>query len=260
MRHWASTMTRVHRHASSAVCTPWRLAKFSLLTCLIFFYRLKRTTVIPDVRRLFVVTSCTNPSDRGFATNHNPNHQSSQRAQELYATFESIRTCHGEDAYIVSLDNSLLDESTEREISSLTEEYISLASNRAILMSRTSVNKAVPWLAKIILFLMSTKNLPQTLDFVVGRYRLYQGIPQPSDCGAFYVYHASNHAASTRYVMYHKLSRIHLVSMFFYTLLICYVFNASAEKVVLTWPFCPLRRLHINGLEGLVNGIDYIKE
>jgi len=209
---------------------------------------------------IYIVTSCTNPSDAAYAVNHNPSHSMKSRAAELIETVRSIRELHP-DSHIINLENSRVPGDISSKVVKLFDEYYNFGLISACKRSRKAVNKAVPWIVKVLLFMKIVVRLPNSVHFVVGRYRLYAPIVERTeDKGAYFKSEPATRHVSTRYMLYIKPHKDELIKSLYYYLFCTLVLNMSLEEVVMKDPFQHVHYLRSTGIEGFVNGIDYVRE
>lgn len=210
---------------------------------------------------LFLVTSCTNPSDLSGVVNHNPSHGQEQRGEELLQTFHSIRKCYPQ-AIIINLENSSVEKKLANQIIEHCDFRRDYSSDLLIQRSRKFNNKAIPWVAKVLKFLReeSSHIVAKRLHILCGRYFLMPDAFNDFESeGAYFRYYPEYENVSTRYVIYNQVN--------------FYEIGDSLEAAL--WPlfagysledsisFAGLFRKHLLGrvgVSGMVNGQHYISE
>jgi hypothetical protein len=209
---------------------------------------------------IFIVTSCTNPSDFNSYKNHNILHTSNIRLKELLETFNSIKSFYP-NAYIINIENSKISRKDSVIIKKKVNKHLNYFDDDFIKLSRKHRNKGVPWLCKLIKFLNENNNNLnyKRLHFLAGRYSLLKSIQKKTYTGVYFKFYQKYHNVSTRYFYYNFVPVNDILNSLKKTLLIS-LKNYSAEDFIFNFQSAKVFFLKKIGVKGKVNGLQQIFE
>jgi hypothetical protein len=208
---------------------------------------------------VFIVTSCTNPSDNKYYKNYNYFYNSNARFVELLKTFESIKKFYP-DSYIVNLENSKIPFKYYSKIKKKTDKYYNFHNDSFIKLSRKHNNKGIPWLAKLIKYLSENNQSinHKRLHFLVGRYVLSKPKKKMFP-GVYFRFYKNCNNVSTRYFYYNFVSPKIILSSLIKTFEKS-LSGYSVEDFIHKFQTTKIFFVKKIGIKGLVNGIDKISE
>jgi hypothetical protein len=184
-----------------------------------------------------------------------------QRANELLATFDSIRHFYPE-AKIINLENSKVNKQLAQQIQLKCDHLRNYSGDPLIIKSRSFNNKGIPWLIKILKFLHEEGSGISSLrvHLLCGRYLLNSNsLSQVNHVGACFRYYSCHDNVSTRYFRYCGL-RIGEIRLALVRALRPMFFSRSIEDVIHTKGNFTKYYLSQIGVNGLVNGKQFIEE
>jgi hypothetical protein len=258
------TLRRIYRHISIVTCIMSRRDELKIIEKLSEIKTAERSAKESSLilnTDLFVVTSCTNPHDSEYAVNHNPQHSESVRATELLETFSSIRKYYP-GALICNIENSSVSYTNKHKIKLYCDQHYDYSSDELVIFSRSSTNKGVPWLVKIIKFLQEEGHRIKSkrIHFIAGRYTLDNPFAcQVEDIRVTFRYYDGNDSVSTRYFFFQGAT-IDSVKSLFLKSLSPTLLGYSVEEIIHLNCSVGLKYVDRVGVRGLVNGKTLIEE
>ena len=163
---------------------------------------------------------------------------------------------------IIICENSILDEVVKNKIYDENVELFDISLLEITKLSRKIQNKGVPWSIGVLLSCLKLHSYSyRRLHFVTGRYKLNNEY----DISIFeqkklnFRYYDQYHSVSTRYFCY-TMPKVHNMFNLIKKVLFLCLLNQSSEDGM---RFFSTNKKYITkniGIEGLVNGLIYIKE
>jgi len=236
---------------------------------IVFFYALKKTMAwepkkIQKIKNkdIFIVTSCTNPSDNILNFNYNEHHSFKNRYSELLLTIRSIRQFYP-NAFVINLENSSMPLKNVKRIINLSDFFYDVSRDSAVQLSRQIKNaKGAPYSVKIIKFLAEHKAVinHKRIFFLSGRYVLNDSVFKTQfSKGLHFKYYPMHDQVSLRHYMICDICVEQIIQLFSKTLFPV-AFGRSQEDLIFRTGKMPIHFYPKLGIHGYVNGVQEIYE
>lgn len=227
----------------------------------IYFFKIKIKKKDLFFKDIFLITSCINHIE-SKNINYNYNHSSSERLIELIDTIKSIKINFHKNLHIIVCENSKISQMQKKEILAHANEILDISSEKIALLSRKIPNKGVPWSVSV---LFSCIELSQynydRLHFITGRYKFNDNykLSNFKKNKLNFKYYNQYNSVSTRYFCYTRNDLVYIFNLIKKVLYVCLLGQPAENGITI---FSKFKYYIYNeiGIEGKVNGINFIKE
>ena len=227
----------------------------------IFFLKIKLKKRNFFYKNIFLITSCVNHLD-SKSINYNSHHSSDERLFELIETIKSIKKKFLNNLYIIVCENSKITQNQKKEILIHANQILDISKKELTLLSRKISNKGVPWSVSLLFSCSELSSFKfKRLHFVTGRYKFNENfnLLNIKKNKLNFKYYERYNSVSTRYFCYTRDDLVYIFNLIKKVLYVCLLGQPAENGITFFSKFKYYIYSEI-GIEGKVNGINFIKE